>query len=183
MSVFSETNTVTVGGLIPGSIYAFQIRARNERGYGPYSHTIYFSTLAIGRPRKQHVMHNHMLLNKYNKYIEFGVAIFSLCRRTVKADSKSPATYDWINNGRSSISTGCDCDHHRVCVSKVCTSKYFTSAVVQYSSFIHKFHFVSLFIFFTLVKEEKALTATDFRDISATEVRALYVKGCAQRLI
>ncbi|KAL0172389.1 hypothetical protein M9458_032700, partial [Cirrhinus mrigala] len=47
MSVFSETNTVTVGGLIPGSIYAFQIRARNERGYGPYSHTIYFSTLAI----------------------------------------------------------------------------------------------------------------------------------------
>lgn len=48
VSVFSETNTVTVGGLIPGSIYAFQIRARNERGYGPYSNTIYFSTLAVG---------------------------------------------------------------------------------------------------------------------------------------
>ncbi|RXN28201.1 ephrin type-B receptor 5-like protein [Labeo rohita] len=53
MSVFSETNTVTVGGLIPGSIYAFQIRARNERGYGPYSHTIYFSTLAIEEQSKQ----------------------------------------------------------------------------------------------------------------------------------
>ncbi|XP_072536675.1 ephrin type-B receptor 5 [Salminus brasiliensis] len=47
MSVFSETNTVTVPALIPGSIYAFQIRARNERGFGPYSHTIYFSTLAM----------------------------------------------------------------------------------------------------------------------------------------
>uniref|UniRef100_A0A8C2BVX2 receptor protein-tyrosine kinase n=1 Tax=Cyprinus carpio TaxID=7962 RepID=A0A8C2BVX2_CYPCA len=53
MSVFSETNTVTVGGLIPGSIYAFQIRARNERGYGPYSHTIYFSTLAMEEQSKQ----------------------------------------------------------------------------------------------------------------------------------
>ncbi|XP_051577823.1 ephrin type-B receptor 5-like isoform X1 [Myxocyprinus asiaticus] len=53
MSVFSETNTVTVGSLIPGSIYAFQIRARNERGYGPYSHTIYFSTLAIEEHSKQ----------------------------------------------------------------------------------------------------------------------------------
>ncbi|KAI4889024.1 hypothetical protein NFI96_006734 [Prochilodus magdalenae] len=47
MSVFSETNTVTVAPLTPGSIYAFQIRARNERGFGPYSHTIYFSTLAM----------------------------------------------------------------------------------------------------------------------------------------
>ncbi|KAL7886518.1 hypothetical protein AOLI_G00042390 [Acnodon oligacanthus] len=47
MSVFSETNTVTVPTLIPGSIYAFQIRARNERGFGPYSHTTYFSTLAM----------------------------------------------------------------------------------------------------------------------------------------
>ncbi|XP_026854911.2 ephrin type-B receptor 5 [Electrophorus electricus] len=46
VSVFSETNTMTVTSLIPGSIYAFQIRARNERGFGPYSHTIYFSTMA-----------------------------------------------------------------------------------------------------------------------------------------
>ncbi|KAG7269332.1 hypothetical protein CRUP_006690, partial [Coryphaenoides rupestris] len=35
-SVFSETNTATIMALIPGSIYAFQIRARNERGYGPF---------------------------------------------------------------------------------------------------------------------------------------------------
>ncbi|XP_041758704.2 ephrin type-B receptor 5 isoform X3 [Coregonus clupeaformis] len=48
VSVFSETNTVTVSSLASGSIYAFQIRARNERGYGPYSHTIYFTTLALG---------------------------------------------------------------------------------------------------------------------------------------
>ena len=47
-SVYSETNTVTVNSLIPGSIYAFQIRARNERGYGPYSNTIYFTTLPLG---------------------------------------------------------------------------------------------------------------------------------------
>lgn len=48
MTVYSETNTVTVNSLIPGSIYAFQIRARNERGYGPYSNTIYFTTLPLG---------------------------------------------------------------------------------------------------------------------------------------
>ncbi|XP_041963809.1 ephrin type-B receptor 5 isoform X1 [Alosa sapidissima] len=53
VSVFSETNTVTVASLNPGSIYAFQIRARNERGYGPYSHTIYFSTLAMEERSKQ----------------------------------------------------------------------------------------------------------------------------------
>lgn len=47
-SVYSETNTVTVTSLMPGSIYAFQIRARNERGYGPYSSTIYFTTLPLG---------------------------------------------------------------------------------------------------------------------------------------
>uniref|UniRef100_A0A673VJC9 receptor protein-tyrosine kinase n=1 Tax=Salmo trutta TaxID=8032 RepID=A0A673VJC9_SALTR len=49
VSVFSETNTVTVNSLAPGSIYAFQIRARNERGYGPYSHTIYFTTLGSSK--------------------------------------------------------------------------------------------------------------------------------------
>lgn len=47
-SVYSETNTMTVGSLIAGSIYAFQIRARNERGYGPYSNTVYFTTLPLG---------------------------------------------------------------------------------------------------------------------------------------
>lgn len=47
-SVYSETNTVTVGSLVAGSIYAFQIRARNERGYGPYSNTVYFTTLPLG---------------------------------------------------------------------------------------------------------------------------------------
>ncbi|XP_063054864.1 ephrin type-B receptor 5 [Engraulis encrasicolus] len=53
VSIFSETNTVTVASLNSGSIYAFQIRARNERGYGPYSHTIYFSTLAIEERSRQ----------------------------------------------------------------------------------------------------------------------------------
>ncbi|XP_067367623.1 ephrin type-B receptor 5 isoform X1 [Channa argus] len=52
-TVYSETNTVTVNSLIPGSIYAFQIRARNERGYGPYSNTIYFTTL----PLEEHSQH------------------------------------------------------------------------------------------------------------------------------
>ncbi|XP_048881127.1 ephrin type-B receptor 5 isoform X2 [Brienomyrus brachyistius] len=47
VSVFTETNTVTVNALAPGSIYAFQIRARNERGFGPYSPTVYFTTLAL----------------------------------------------------------------------------------------------------------------------------------------
>jgi len=49
-SVYSETNTATINSLIPGSIYAFQIRARNERGFGPYSSTIYFTTLPLGTP-------------------------------------------------------------------------------------------------------------------------------------
>ncbi|XP_069038925.1 ephrin type-B receptor 5 isoform X2 [Lepisosteus oculatus] len=44
-SLLSQTNMATVGQLSPGSIYAFQIRARNERGYGPYSNTVYFTTL------------------------------------------------------------------------------------------------------------------------------------------
>uniref|UniRef100_A0A3B3TP27 receptor protein-tyrosine kinase n=1 Tax=Poecilia latipinna TaxID=48699 RepID=A0A3B3TP27_9TELE len=53
MTVYSETNTVTVNALIPGSIYAFQIRARNERGYGPYSSTIYFTTLPLEEHSQQ----------------------------------------------------------------------------------------------------------------------------------
>ncbi|KAK5922143.1 hypothetical protein CgunFtcFv8_019434 [Champsocephalus gunnari] len=56
-SVYSETNTVTVGSMIPGSIYAFQIRARNERGYGPYSNTIYFTTLPLEE-------HSHQIKNR-----------------------------------------------------------------------------------------------------------------------
>ncbi|XP_060777616.1 ephrin type-B receptor 5 isoform X2 [Neoarius graeffei] len=52
-SVFTETNTVTVAALTPGSIYAFQIRARNERGFGPYSNSVYFSTLAIEERSRQ----------------------------------------------------------------------------------------------------------------------------------
>uniref|UniRef100_A0A8C3APT3 receptor protein-tyrosine kinase n=1 Tax=Cyclopterus lumpus TaxID=8103 RepID=A0A8C3APT3_CYCLU len=52
-SVYSETNTATIDSLIPGSIYAFQIRARNERGYGPYSNTIYFTTLPLEEHSQQ----------------------------------------------------------------------------------------------------------------------------------
>uniref|UniRef100_A0A3B4H5A7 receptor protein-tyrosine kinase n=1 Tax=Pundamilia nyererei TaxID=303518 RepID=A0A3B4H5A7_9CICH len=55
LTVYSETNTVTVKSLIPGSIYAFQIRARNERGYGPYSNTIYFTTLPLGNEHSQQI--------------------------------------------------------------------------------------------------------------------------------
>ncbi|XP_076010920.1 ephrin type-B receptor 5 isoform X2 [Genypterus blacodes] len=53
VSVYSETNTVTVNSLVPGSIYAFQIRARNERGYGPFSDTIYFTTLPLEEHSQQ----------------------------------------------------------------------------------------------------------------------------------
>uniref|UniRef100_A0AAQ4RSE3 receptor protein-tyrosine kinase n=1 Tax=Gasterosteus aculeatus aculeatus TaxID=481459 RepID=A0AAQ4RSE3_GASAC len=56
-SVYSETNTVTINPLIPGSIYAFQIRARNERGYGPYSSTVYFTTLPLEE-------HSHQIQNR-----------------------------------------------------------------------------------------------------------------------
>ncbi|KAM8734852.1 ephrin type-B receptor 5 isoform 1-T1 [Acanthopagrus schlegelii] len=56
-SVYSETNTVTVNSLLPGSIYAFQIRARNERGFGPYSNTIYFTTLPLEE-------HSHQIQNR-----------------------------------------------------------------------------------------------------------------------
>ncbi|XP_029694728.1 ephrin type-B receptor 5 isoform X2 [Takifugu rubripes] len=56
-SMYSETNTVTVGSLVAGSIYAFQIRARNERGYGPYSNTVYFTTLPLEE-------HSHQIQNR-----------------------------------------------------------------------------------------------------------------------
>ncbi|XP_073452067.1 ephrin type-B receptor 5-like [Aquarana catesbeiana] len=48
LSLISETNTATVGGLNPGAIYAFQVRARTERGYGSYSGNMYFQTLLGG---------------------------------------------------------------------------------------------------------------------------------------
>ncbi|XP_061918604.1 ephrin type-B receptor 5-like [Entelurus aequoreus] len=60
VSVYSETNTLAVNSLIPGSIYAFQIRARNERGYGPYSNTIYFTTLPLEEHSQQ--VQNHLPL-------------------------------------------------------------------------------------------------------------------------
>ncbi|KAM9324562.1 ephrin type-B receptor 5-like [Gastrophryne carolinensis] len=44
----SETNTATVGGLNPGAIYSFQVRARSERGFGAYSGNMYFQTLLGG---------------------------------------------------------------------------------------------------------------------------------------
>ncbi|XP_063290975.1 ephrin type-B receptor 5-like [Pelobates fuscus] len=48
LSLISETNTATVGGLNPGAIYSFQVRARTERGYGAYSGNMYFQTLLGG---------------------------------------------------------------------------------------------------------------------------------------
>lgn len=60
-SVFTETNTVTVDDLTPGSIYAFQIRARNERGYGPYSNSVYFSTLAMGTDYTDYILFHQFL--------------------------------------------------------------------------------------------------------------------------
>ncbi|MEE6487015.1 hypothetical protein FKM82_014772 [Ascaphus truei] len=48
LSLISETNTATVGGLNPGAIYSFQVRARTERGYGLYSGNMYFQTLQGG---------------------------------------------------------------------------------------------------------------------------------------
>ncbi|XP_043935650.1 ephrin type-B receptor 5-like [Protopterus annectens] len=44
----SETNMATVKNLIPGKIYAFQVRARTSIGYGPYSGKMYFQTLLEG---------------------------------------------------------------------------------------------------------------------------------------
>ncbi|CAI9594789.1 unnamed protein product [Staurois parvus] len=48
LSLISEINTATVGGLNPGAIYAFQVRARTDRGYGAYSGNMYFQTLLSG---------------------------------------------------------------------------------------------------------------------------------------
>ncbi|XP_068113882.1 ephrin type-B receptor 5-like [Hyperolius riggenbachi] len=48
LSLISETNTAIVGGLNPGAIYSFQVRARTERGYGSYSGNMYFQTLLGG---------------------------------------------------------------------------------------------------------------------------------------
>ncbi|XP_053305983.1 ephrin type-B receptor 5-like, partial [Spea bombifrons] len=42
--LISEINTATVGGLNPGAIYSFQVRARTERGYGAFSGNMYFQT-------------------------------------------------------------------------------------------------------------------------------------------
>lgn len=62
LSLISETNTATVGGLNPGAIYAFQVRARTERGYGSYSGNMYFQTLLGGKcPHASGVIHS--LLN------------------------------------------------------------------------------------------------------------------------
>ncbi|XP_054662299.1 ephrin type-B receptor 5 isoform X4 [Grus americana] len=44
----SETNMATISNLIPGKIYAFQVRARTAVGYGPYSGKMYFQTLMGG---------------------------------------------------------------------------------------------------------------------------------------
>ncbi|XP_066568499.1 ephrin type-B receptor 5 [Amia ocellicauda] len=60
VSVLSQTNMAIVGGLSPGSIYAFQIRARNARGYGPYSGTAYFTTL--GQEEHSQAVHNRLPL-------------------------------------------------------------------------------------------------------------------------
>ncbi|KAG9471487.1 hypothetical protein GDO78_014532 [Eleutherodactylus coqui] len=51
--LISETNTATVGGLNPGAIYSFQVRARTERGYGAYSGNMYFQTLLGGGEKSE----------------------------------------------------------------------------------------------------------------------------------
>ncbi|KAM8924332.1 ephrin type-B receptor 5-like [Pelodytes ibericus] len=53
LSLISETNTATVGGLNPGAIYSFQVRARTERGFGAYSGNMYFQTLLGGGEQAQ----------------------------------------------------------------------------------------------------------------------------------
>ncbi|XP_069837866.1 ephrin type-B receptor 5-like [Dendropsophus ebraccatus] len=53
LSLTSETNTATVGGLNPGAIYSFQVRARTDRGYGAYSGNMYFQTLLEGGEKSE----------------------------------------------------------------------------------------------------------------------------------
>ncbi|KAG8550150.1 hypothetical protein GDO81_028088 [Engystomops pustulosus] len=53
LSLITETNTATVGGLNPGAIYSFQVRARTERGYGAYSGNMYFQTLLGGGEKSE----------------------------------------------------------------------------------------------------------------------------------
>ncbi|XP_078507347.1 ephrin type-B receptor 5-like [Lissotriton helveticus] len=48
MSQTSETNMATVHSLNPDTIYAFQVRARSEVGFGPYSGKVYFQTTLEG---------------------------------------------------------------------------------------------------------------------------------------
>ncbi|XP_069098928.1 ephrin type-B receptor 5-like isoform X2 [Pleurodeles waltl] len=48
MSQTSETNMATIHSLNPDTIYAFQVRARSEVGFGPYSGKVYFQTTLEG---------------------------------------------------------------------------------------------------------------------------------------
>lgn len=47
-TVRSQTNTVVIRGLKPGSIYVFQVRARTVAGFGRYSGKLYFQTMTEG---------------------------------------------------------------------------------------------------------------------------------------
>uniref|UniRef100_A0A3P9HAX4 receptor protein-tyrosine kinase n=1 Tax=Oryzias latipes TaxID=8090 RepID=A0A3P9HAX4_ORYLA len=44
-TIRSQTNTVVIRGLKPGSIYVFQVRARTVAGFGRYSGKLYFQTM------------------------------------------------------------------------------------------------------------------------------------------
>ncbi|KAA8593567.1 hypothetical protein FQN60_009683 [Etheostoma spectabile] len=44
-AIRSQTNTVVIRGLKPGSIYVFQVRARTVAGFGRYSGKLYFQTM------------------------------------------------------------------------------------------------------------------------------------------
>ncbi|XP_041426011.1 ephrin type-B receptor 5 isoform X2 [Xenopus laevis] len=52
--LITETNTATIGGLNPGAIYSFQVRARTEGGYGAFSGNMYFQTLLGGSEQSEH---------------------------------------------------------------------------------------------------------------------------------
>uniref|UniRef100_H3A9X5 receptor protein-tyrosine kinase n=1 Tax=Latimeria chalumnae TaxID=7897 RepID=H3A9X5_LATCH len=56
----SETNMATIPNLSPGRIYAFQVRARTEEGYGPYGGKMYFQTLIEGQ--RSEASHDHLPL-------------------------------------------------------------------------------------------------------------------------